>query len=186
MKNYSLAYITSLRPDGTLNVILGKQKTGMWTGYYNGFGGEIRDEQPLWKEVQEQILSDTGIAFSKKRIVNSLIGKINFNHTYNPEHDCTVAIYLIQEPVFIESDFWISTKILLPEEYHFITETDSMKPYLFTSNALPYQNMPPLDQCWLPRVMSSYPTYASLLIDATGAIIKYERNDYANRYDTDE
>ena len=135
--------------------------------------------------MQEKVLSDTGIAFNKEKIANSFIGKINFNHASGPESDCVVSIYLIQEPVFIDSPNWSTTRILPPEGYHFITETDSMKPYLFTSNALPYESMPPLDQYWLPRIMQGHSTYASLLINPTGNILKYEENSYPG-YHNDE
>ena len=173
--DFTLAYITSPRPDGSLNVILGKQKTGKWAGCFNGFGGVIPDSTAKWQAAQDKILKDTGITYSKKEINNAYKGEINFKEAGNSEGN-QVTLYLFSTPnIYISSWHWKERhSVITPIDYHFITENEQMKPHLFSSDSLPYSKMPPHDHIWLPRLLLGHDIRADLTINLHSYAVTYE------------
>lgn len=113
-------------------ILLAMKKKGFGAGKYNGVGGKLEQnetpEQAMIRETEEEI-GVTPTVYDK-------VGYISFDEFYKGEKiRLSFHLYLTYD--------WVG----IP------TESDEMKPVWFDLDKIPYENMFPDDQYWLPLIL---------------------------------
>jgi 8-oxo-dGTP diphosphatase/2-hydroxy-dATP diphosphatase len=111
-------------------ILLGMKKRGFGAGYWNGFGGKLRDEesaeQAATRELQEEV------RITPLRLIDR--GSLTFQFANDNKFRC--HLFSCQEfqgqPV----------------------ETEEMRPQWFQWGEIPYQRMWPDDRYWLPQILA--------------------------------
>ena len=159
MQQYTLIY--PLSKDGR-QILLGLYKAGRWSGYWNGFGGQLEPNENATRCAQREISEELNI-FIKYETNMNLIANIGIYHDKdNPTiHDVSLHVFVTSESHWIGTPTpedpkidtlqWFSMdKVLLPQ---------TLK-YTF---GIPYQAMPETDILWLPQALK----YGSVSADIT-------------------
>ena len=130
-------------------ILLAMKKRGFGQGKWNGYGGKVENEeikQGAAREVREEI----GVIIEKEKLQEAAV--INFYMADNHFFECHV--FLVQE--------WSGTPV----------ETDEMKPQWFALDQVPFHDMWPADQMWIPIVLSGKKIKATVQFDETGTVIQ--------------
>ncbi len=152
MKQVTLCLI--INKDRENKILLGMKKTGFGAGWYNGFGGKPKDDEPLEKaairELYEEVRLKTSIEHLKK------VGELSFTFPYNKEWDQVVHVYLV--------DKWNGNPI----------ESEEMKPEWFSFASIPYAKMWEADKHWLPHILDGKYVTASFTYGKNKEILNKE------------
>lgn len=114
-------------------VLLAMKKRGFGAGHWNGYGGKLEGnetpEEAAVREVKEESGVDVVAADLEK------LGEIEFYFSDKPEWNQKVMIY--------RSFVWQGEP----------AETEEMKPAWFALDAIPYAEMWPGDDAWIPHLL---------------------------------
>lgn len=112
-------------------VLLGMKKRGFGSGRWNGFGGKMEEGETIEQATVRELNEEVGIKDGKL----SKAGIIEFSF----ENDDNI----LQVHIFKLLDF--SDEPI---------ETEEMKPQWFSINEIPFSQMWPDDEYWLPLLLS--------------------------------
>jgi 8-oxo-dGTP diphosphatase / 2-hydroxy-dATP diphosphatase len=132
-------------------VLLGMKKRGFGAGKYNGFGGKLLPGENLIDCAQRELREEAGIEAEE---IEEL-GRLVFKFQKDPE--------ILDVHVFKVRRF--SGKPI---------ETEEMAPRWFDTNELPYSEMWPDDQYWLPLFLKNKLFKGYFEFDNESKIIKKE------------
>ncbi len=130
-------------------ILLAMKKRGFGQGKWNGLGGKVENEdikEAAAREVSEEI----GVIVERDKLQEAAI--INFYFE---------ATHLFECHVFTAQE-WSGTP----------TETDEMKPQWFAHDQVPFHDMWPADQMWIPIVLSGKKIKATVQFDNEGKIVQ--------------
>lgn len=112
-------------------VLLGMKKRGFGEGRWNGFGGKVEEGESIEAAARREIEEEVGItAMAMKEV-----GVINFSFA---EDDKELEVH-----IFVVTDYEGEPQ-----------ETEEMRPEWFVPAAIPYTDMWPDDEYWLPLLLS--------------------------------
>ena len=111
-------------------VCLGMKKRGFGEGYWNGFGGKVRDGEALRDAAARELWEEARIRVASYGLDE--VGQLTFTFQERPNWQLRAHLYRTDrfdgEP----------------------TETDEMRPQWFLTNAVPYDEMWDDDRIWMP------------------------------------
>jgi mutator protein MutT len=132
-------------------ILLAMKKRGFGEGFWNGVGGKPDTgetiEQAAIREAEEEI----GVTPTKM----AEVGKIDF-YMQQPDGNQQVIIYLVTD--------WEGQP----------AESEEMRPQWYNQGQIPYDQMWPDDQYWLPLVLAGKYVTGRFHFDAAGQIEAHE------------
>jgi len=135
-------------------ILLGMKKRGFGVGRWNGFGGKPKVGEKIEETAKREISEEAKI---KVASVEEL-GIINFEYDINPD--------VLEVHIFKVTDF-----TGLPEE------TEEMKPEWFDIDKIPFKNMWPDDQYWMPLFLKNKKFKGKFIFEGFDKIIDYKLED---------
>ncbi len=135
MKNSTLIFLIKKENNKNKEICLAVKKRRYGVGKWNGVGGKPEDG--------DKDIEDTAIREAREEInveVNSIlkVAELTFVNLYNHEYDQLVHAYLCYD--------WQGEP----------KETEEMSPRWFDINEIPFADMWPDDEFWLPKVLKGY------------------------------
>ncbi len=132
-------------------VLLGMKKRGFGAGRWNGFGGKVEQGETIEDAVKREAQEEAGIR------VDSIekVGILDFIFYGNPE--------ILQVHIFKAVNFFEEPK-----------ETEEMKPQWFNIKDIPFKEMWPDDECWMPIFLSGKKFKGRFLFGKADAILEKE------------
>jgi 8-oxo-dGTP pyrophosphatase MutT (NUDIX family) len=114
-------------------VCLGFKKRGFGAGWWNGFGGKVREGEDVRTAACRELHEECGVHVSPEALVDA--GELRF--TFLAEAGKTIHVRLFRAEQF-EGE---------------LVETEEMRPQWFTPETLPYDQMWSDDRVWMPRFL---------------------------------
>ena len=134
-------------------VLLAMKKRGFGAGRWNGVGGKVEGdesiEQALVRETQEEI-GVTPLSFHK-------VADIRFDEYFK-------GVPTIMHVHAYVADTWEGEP----------TESEEMRPEWFSTATIPYGDMWPDDEYWLPAVLDGKKVSADFTLDEHDAIVHHD------------
>lgn len=130
------------------NILLGMKKKGFGRGRWNGFGGNLEEEETLEAAALREVEEEAGIIplnLQKRGILTFKSGN-NINEVH----------------VFSATSFNGEIK-----------ETEEMSPQWFPKNKIPFQKMWPSDRHWFPLFLEGKNFRGHFLFDETDSVIDH-------------
>mgnify|MGYP001584992769 FL=1 len=109
------------------HVLLGKKKRGFGEGKWNGFGGKVEQGETIEEATRREMLEECGVRVTTLEPA----GLMHFEFEGNPE--------ILEVHVFRGLDYEGEP-----------VETEEMEPRWFGLNDVPFQDMWPDDEYWMP------------------------------------
>ncbi|KKU48197.1 MAG: hypothetical protein UX68_C0019G0026 [Parcubacteria group bacterium GW2011_GWA2_46_9] len=146
MKNLFTLCIIHQHP----KILLGMKKRGLGAGRWNGFGGKVKEGEPIEEAVLRETKEEVGVIATgiERR------GIINFEFNGNPE---------ILEVHIFKADNFLGEPI----------ESDEMKPQWFHTDEIPFGNMWSDDIYWMPLFLSGKKFKGKFLFGKSDVILEY-------------
>jgi 8-oxo-dGTP diphosphatase/2-hydroxy-dATP diphosphatase len=111
-------------------ILLGMKKRGFGAGFWNGFGGKVKEGEPIEEAAKRETKEEVGVVpLDLKKM-----GILRFQFKGEPE--------ILEVHVFSCSNFEGEIK-----------ETEEMKPKWFKIEEIPFDQMWPDDKYWLPLLL---------------------------------
>lgn len=147
MKQASLLFLL----DGD-NILLAMKKRGFGVGWWNGVGGKPEPNEKIEQTALRECYEEIGV----KAIDLKKVATLNFNFPgeNNPNNQQVI--------VFVSSD-WEGFPI----------ETEEMSPKWFRKDEIPYDNMWPDDQYWLPLILEDKYVVGDFNLDNNNNLINH-------------
>ena len=139
-------------------ILLGEiKKNGVLNGRFNGFGGKLEDgetiENAAMRELQEEA-EITPLDMKKRGVLH-----FEFDDDGNPFDGKPI----VEVHVFSVTKFEGEPK-----------ETDEMRPQWFDLNEIPFENMWPDDQYWLPLLFAGRNFEGNFFLSDSNTILRHE------------
>jgi 8-oxo-dGTP pyrophosphatase MutT (NUDIX family) len=146
-----MQYMTVVLVERGNEVLLGKKKRKIGTGWWNGYGGKNEPEDTSIKQTAQRELWEESGGITAHSFES--IGFMRFRFTFKDEyHDVHF---------FRTADF--SGEAI---------ETEEMEPHWFEKNALPTEEMFPADKLWIPFYIQNKKFRGEVLYDEKWNIVK--------------
>lgn len=133
-------------------ILLGYKKRGLGSKKWNGIGGKPKPgeaiQQTMIRECQEEI----GV----KPLYFKQVALLDFYFPHNPDWNQQVVVFLV--------DKWEGEP----------SETEEVKPYWFTIEDIPYNQMWPGDIHWLPKVLNKETSRAEFLFGDDEQLLEFK------------
>lgn len=113
-------------------VLLGMKKRGFGVGRWNGFGGKIEQDETIEQGAFRELREEVGIKDGKL----TKVGVLDFSFENDPK--------ILEVHIFKLTDF--SGQII---------EAEEMKPQWFSFDEIPFTQMWPDDQYWMPLFLDN-------------------------------
>jgi mutator protein MutT len=142
LRHSTLVFLIERDPEGGIaRILLAMKKRGFGAGRYNGAGGKVEagetEEEAARREVKEEIGVDVPTL--------ALVGRLTFRFPHEPKFDQLVYVYL--------AEAWEGEP----------AESEEMRPKWFDVAEVPYREMWPDDQFWLPFTIAGEKVVASFV-----------------------
>jgi len=132
-------------------ILLGMKKRGFGAGRWNGFGGKVDGEETIEQAAKREIEEEAGIKVEKL----DKVGVIEFEFKGNPE--------ILQVHIF-KSDNFLGQPI----------ESEEMKPQWFHVDEIPFKEMWPDDEHWMPLFLRGKKFRGKFIFGESDVILKQE------------
>jgi mutator protein MutT len=126
MKQLTLVIVTNGN-----RILLGMKKRGFGAGLYNGFGGKVEPGETIEEAAKRELWEEVGIVANEL----SNVGQLEF-------------VFADESP-----DLLVHLFLLSPYEGE-VTESEEMKPEWYTFDTIPYSQMWPDDEFWVPEILA--------------------------------
>lgn len=113
------------------NVLLGMKKRGFGEGRWNGFGGKVEEGETIDAAAKREVEEEAGINVTEM----GEVGVINFSFAENDKE--------LEVHVFVVTAYTGEPR-----------ETEEMRPEWFVPADIPYTDMWPDDEYWLPLLLA--------------------------------
>lgn len=140
-------------------ICLGMKKRGFGAGKWNGFGGKVNGEESIIDTAIRELFEETSSEDGKP---GTKIDQTDINHV------ATINFMFTHKPGWIQEVHVFITENWTGEPY----ESEEMRPRWFSFNEIPYSEMWPDDELWLPRVIAGERLEGSVTIDDKDGIVE--------------
>lgn len=131
-------------------VLLAMKKRGFGRGRWNGVGGKVEKGETIEHALQRECREEIGVTIDKFKKV----AVISFDEIHMGKRESLkVSVYIGTK--------WTGVP----------TETEEMKPNWFLKDKLPFEQMWPDDQFWLPQILSGKHIDAEFVLDENEYIV---------------
>jgi 8-oxo-dGTP diphosphatase/2-hydroxy-dATP diphosphatase len=132
-------------------ILLGMKKRGFGVGKWNGFGGKVETGETIEAAMARELSEETGLAAQEMH----LVAKFDFYFPADP---------VIMEVHVFKIDKFSGEAI----------ESEEMQPGWFAFSDIPYAEMWPDDEFWLPRVLAGEKLHGYFKFDEKGVIYEQQ------------
>ena len=132
-------------------ILLGMKKRGFGAGRWNGFGGKIKNGESIEDATKREMQEESGVEIENL----DKVGIMEFEFQNNPE--------IIEVHVFKTNNF-------VGEP----TESEEMKPQWFHVNEIPFSEMWPDDEHWMPLFLGGKKFKGKFLFGEADIILEKE------------
>ncbi len=142
-------------------ILLAMKKRGFGAGRWNGFGGKIKKGESIEKSAIREVKEESGI--KAKKLEKK--GIIEFEFNKDPE--------ILEVHIFNITDYYGDPQ-----------ETEEMKPQWFPIKGIPYNQMWPDDQYWIPIFLEGKYFKGKFLFENNeeNKIIEYKLKEVKNGF----
>ncbi len=134
------------------HIRLAMKKRGFGAGRYNGYGGKPEAGESIEDAAVREFYEESGVRVKKEDLVK--VGEVEFYFPHKPNWDQKVHIYTVRQ---WEGDF---------------VETEEMRPGRFHHSEIPYSQMWPDDEFWLPHVLAGKYVMGSIVFGEGDTILE--------------
>lgn len=131
MRDVTLCFLIKKKDDTISKICLAMKKRGFGEGRWNGVGGKCEKGETIIKALHREAKEEIDVDL----ISTQKIAELSFHFPHKPEWTQLVHVYF--------ADKWAGKP----------TESEEMKPKWFSHDILPFDDMWPDDQFWLPQVL---------------------------------
>ena len=153
MSSRRICTLFFLRGEGN-RVLLGLKKRGFGTGKWNGFGGKVEPGESLLSAALREVEEECGVTVMPASA--SYVAYLSFVFASAPEVPLDVHVFCAPFP----------TNAV-------IRESDEMAPAWHDIDKLPFHDMWPDDEHWLPLVLSGHNVQASFDFNGLSTITRF-------------
>ncbi|MEI7451725.1 MAG: 8-oxo-dGTP diphosphatase [Candidatus Falkowbacteria bacterium] len=132
-------------------VLLGMKKRGFGAGRWNGFGGKLEPGESIEMATRREMQEESGVEL----VDVEKVGLVEFEFVGNPE--------ILEVHIFKANDF-------LGEP----VESEEMRPQWFHVDEIPFADMWPDDEYWLPLLLAGKKFTGKLLFADQNTVISQE------------
>ena len=132
-------------------ILLGMKKRGFGEGRWNGFGGKVEGQETIEQTAKREVEEEAGIKVKNL----DKVGVIEFEFKGNPE--------ILQVHIF-KSDNFLGEPI----------ESEEMKPKWFHINEIPFKEMWPDDEYWMPLFLGGKKFRGKFVFGESDVILNQE------------
>jgi len=140
------------------NVLLGMKKRGFGAGWWNGFGGKVKEGETATASVLRELAEESGLLAREGDLLE--VARMRF--------------YLPDGAIMAGHAFLLSVWSGEPQE------TEEMRPQWFSLAAIPYESMWPGDERWLPEIFAGRKIEGEIRFGATTAEVASVRIEDAH------
>ncbi len=115
-------------------VLLAKKKSGFGANWWNGFGGKVKEGEDVLSAACREVFEESGLRVAQEHLKKVAVAHFRFPEI--PEYDQDVHTYLVER--------WEGE----PQE-----SEEMQKGVWFTLDSVPYHEMWPGDDQWLPLIL---------------------------------
>jgi 8-oxo-dGTP diphosphatase / 2-hydroxy-dATP diphosphatase len=134
-------------------ILLAMKKRGFGTGRWNGVGGKVEPGESIESSMIRESVEEVGVTPT----VYHQFADIRFDEYFKGEPT------LMHVHVYVATE-WTGEPI----------ESDEMKPEWFNISNIPYSDMWPDDQYWLPQVLDGQLISADFKLDENDVILSHD------------
>jgi 8-oxo-dGTP diphosphatase/2-hydroxy-dATP diphosphatase len=135
-------------------VLLGQKKRGFGEGKWNGFGGKLEKGESIEEAARREMLEESGVAVSALQKA----GIIHFEFEGNPE---ILEVHIFRGREYVGEPF----------------ETEEMIPQWFRIDEIPFTEMWPDDEHWMPLFFAGKKFQGKFLFGEGNSILQQELNE---------
>jgi 8-oxo-dGTP diphosphatase/2-hydroxy-dATP diphosphatase len=136
------------------HVLLGQKKRGFGEGKWNGFGGKLEKGESIEEAARREMLEESGVAVSALQKA----GIIHFEFEGNPE---ILEVHIFRGREYVGEPF----------------ETEEMIPQWFRIDEIPFTEMWPDDEHWMPLFFAGKKFQGKFLFGEGNSILQQELNE---------
>ena len=140
-------------------ILLAMKKRGFGEGKWNGVGGKVNVEESVEDAIMRETHEEIGVRVHPDDLEKVAVLQFTFLHKPDWNQECHVFI----------SRKWGGEPV----------ETDEMRPLWHTHDSIPYTEMWPDDEHWLPLVLEGKHVKAAFYFtDDSGSFERYEVEEW--------
>lgn len=132
MRDATLVFLIKKSEQGIFEICLAMKKRGFGVNRWNGVGGKIEQGEDIIQAAKREAKEEIGVEIDQ---INK-VAELNFFFPHNEAWDQKVHVYFCER--------WQNEP----------AESDEMKPRWFSSQELPFNEMWPDDEFWVPQVLA--------------------------------
>ncbi len=132
MRDATLVFLIKKSKQGILEICLAMKKRGFGINRWNGVGGKIEQGEGIIQAAKREAREEIGVEIDQ---INK-VAELDFFFPHNEAWNQKVHVYFCEN--------WQNEPV----------ESDEMKPRWFSSQELPFNEMWPDDEFWVPQVLA--------------------------------
>ncbi len=131
MRNATLLFLIKEYEHAITDILLGMKKRGFGAGKWNGVGGKVAEGESIEDAAKRETQEEIGVRVSNL----SKVAELSFIFPYNSSWNQNIHVYF--------SSAWEGEPV----------ESEEMSPNWFPVAQIPFSEMWPDDQFWLPNIL---------------------------------
>ncbi|PIT93069.1 MAG: hypothetical protein COU06_01920 [Candidatus Harrisonbacteria bacterium CG10_big_fil_rev_8_21_14_0_10_38_8] len=143
IRDVTLIFLIKRSQGEISEICLAMKKRGFGMNRWNGVGGKVEKEESISNAAKREAVEEIGVQITE---VNK-VAELSFYFLHKPEWSQKVHVYF--------SETWNGEPI----------ESDEMRPKWFQAQEIPFNDMWPTDEVWIPDVLSGKLVKATFHID---------------------
>lgn len=150
LRDATLVFLIKKSKEKISEICLAMKKRGFGSNRWNGAGGKVEQDESIDDGAKRETQEEIGVEVEEK----SKVAELSFYFPHNPAWNQKVHVYF--------SEIWNGEP----------SESEEMKPQWFSAQELPFNNMWPDDEFWIPEVLSGKLVKATFVFDKDDNILE--------------